>query len=61
MPWFGEIHNQQGIGGAVVALAADRRIALRTYTDRHPREIRAFGAATPVAEGDVVALFAVVP
>ena len=58
MPWFGEIHNAQGIGGAVVALSADRRVSLRTYTGRHPREIRVFGADTAVAVGDTVQLYA---
>ena len=54
MPWFGEIHNATGIGGAVIALAADRRISLRTYMGTHPREIRVFSADMAVLRGGAV-------
>ena len=58
LPWFGEIHNNTGVGGAVVAVAQDRRISLRTYTNQHPREIRVFGADTILQVQDSVALYA---
>ena len=59
MPWFGEIHNLQGIGGALVAFTADRRVSLRTHTNQHPREIRVAGADTAVQVGDSLELRAV--
>ena len=60
MPWFGEIHNPQGIGGAVVALSATTRLSLRTYTGQSPREIRLFGADTPAVAGQTFRLYAVI-
>ena len=60
MPWFGEIHNPQGIGGAIVSIDAATRVSLRTHTGMHPREIRVLGADTPVRVGDIVELHAVV-
>ena len=60
MPWFGEIHNAAGIGGATIPIAADRRVSLRTYTHQDPRELRVFGADADVAVGDTVELYAAV-
>ena len=56
LPWFGEVHNQQGVGGAIVAITAERRVSLRTHSNQHPREIRVAGAATPIAIGDTIEL-----
>ena len=58
LPWFGEIHNSLGVGGAVVAVAPDRRVSLRTYTNQHPRQIRVFGADTGLQDEDRVELYA---
>ena len=57
LPWFGELHQTQGVGGAVVGIDADTRVGLRTYAGQHPREIRVFGADTPVAVGATVRLY----
>ena len=58
MPWFGEIHNAAGVGGATVPLSEDRRVSVRTYTHQHPRELRMLGADSAVDLGDTVAIYA---
>ena len=57
LPWFGELHQTQGVGGAVVGIDADTRVGLRTYAGIHPRELRVFGADTPVAVGATLRLY----
>lgn len=59
VPWFGEIHHPNGVGGCVVPLSATERLLLRMYGAASPREIRLFGHNTPVPLDAVVALHAV--
>ena len=60
MPWFGEIHNPAGVGGAIVALSEAERLSLRTYLNQSPREIRIFGADTAVSVGGSFPIYAVI-
>ena len=60
MPWFGEIHTVNGVGGVVVAINEERRLSIRSYISIHPRELRVYGADTEVVIGDAVRLYAAV-
>ena len=60
MPWFGEIHNPAGVGGAIVALTSDERLSIRTHVNQSPREIRLFGADTAVSAGNSFRIHAVI-
>ena len=59
MPYFGEIHNPNGIGGAVVALTDSERLSLRTHVNQNPRDIRVYGADTALTIGRTLRLHAV--
>ena len=61
MTWpGGEIHQVSGVGGAVVPVSQSERISVRTHMDRHPSEIRLFGADTALPAGVTLELCAVV-
>ena len=61
MPWVGgEVHNAAGIGGAVVPVAGNVRVSLRTYANVSPCQIRVFGGGTPVPADTVIELYAAV-
>ena len=58
MPYFGEIHDQNGVGGSIVSLASNHRISLRNFIAQNPRQFRLYGAATPVAKGSSLSIYA---
>ena len=60
MPYFGEIHNLQGVGGSVIAVDATERISVRMHLAEHPREIRMAGAETALSVGAKVSLYAAI-
>ena len=59
VPWFGEIHHPNGVGGCVVPLSGAERLLLRMHGAESPREIRIHGHGTAVALDSTVHLRAV--
>ena len=59
IPWFGDVVSFQGIGACIVAFTPTERITLRSYVNVHPRQIRVYGADTPVDQNSKVTLYAV--
>ena len=59
LPWFGELHNLTGIGGAIVAVGEGERLSVRLHQAESPREVRIAGADTGVSVGARLCLYAV--
>ena len=56
MPWWGEIHNPQGVGGAMVAVSDTERLLILAVTNEHPRKLVVASAGTTIPAGTTVVL-----
>lgn len=55
--WFGEAFNSVGIGSATLFVSDEDRIAVRSYLNINPRELRVVGSGTGVPAGTVVNVY----